>query len=93
MCRRSEKAAVTTELSEYYTLWAHQIKTPIAAMRLIIQSSDESEENSDLAEQLFKIEEYVDMVLNFVKSSDGSSDYIFKMTDISEIVKGVIRKF
>lgn len=28
------------DMTDYYTLWVHQIKTPISAMRLILQSSN-----------------------------------------------------
>ena len=28
------------DLMEYYTMWVHQIKTPIAAMRLLLQDAD-----------------------------------------------------
>ena len=46
--------------NEYYTMWVHQIKTPISAMRLILQSKD-SESNRRLSDELMKIEQYVDM--------------------------------
>lgn len=29
------------ELADYYTMWTHQIKTPIAALRLLLQSEEE----------------------------------------------------
>lgn len=48
-----------SDSADYFTLWAHQIKTPIAAMRLLLQT-DYSSENDELEEQLFKIEQYVE---------------------------------
>ena len=50
------------ELVEYYTVWAHQIKTPIAAMRLLLQDADTDEQRA-LLEQLQSVEQYVEMVL------------------------------
>ena len=50
------------EMMEYYTLWAHQIKTPIAALRLLLQSEKGGDE-AELSAELFKIEQYVEMVL------------------------------
>ena len=44
---------------DYYTLWAHEIKTPIAAMRLRLQSRDDPESRSLLTD-LSRIERYVE---------------------------------
>ena len=40
------------DMLDYYTLWAHQIKTPIAAMRLILQS-DDAPNSAELEQELF----------------------------------------
>ena len=61
----SEKERESRNDEEYYTLWVHQIKTPISAMKLLIQTS-ESEISSDLSSELFKIEQYVEMVLSYM---------------------------
>ena len=61
------------DLSAYYTLWAHQIKTPIAAMRLLLQQ--EGAENGELGQELFRIEQYVDMALGYVRLDSDSSDF------------------
>ena len=51
---------------DYFTTVAHQIKTPIAAMRLLLQS-EQSETKSELLEKLFKIEQYVEMSLQYLR--------------------------
>ena len=77
---------------EYYTIWAHQIKTPIASMRLQIQSED-----SDVARRLDgdlnRIEAYVEMVLTFLRLDSDSTDYVIKEIDLDAIIKPAIRKF
>lgn len=77
---------------EYYTIWAHQIKTPIASMRLQIQSED-----SDVARRLDgdlnRIEAYVEMVLTFIRLDSDSTDYVIKEIDLDAIIKPAIRKF
>ena len=45
------------EMTDYYTMWAHQIKTPIFALRLLLQ--EEPERNRESLAQLFRIEQYV----------------------------------
>ena len=64
---------------EYYTIWAHQIKTPIAAMRLMLQQQKEeetvtSERTAELSEELPRIEQYVEMVLGFLRLESNSTD-------------------
>ena len=77
---------------EYYTVWAHQIKTPIASMRLQIQSVD-----SDLARRLDgdlnRIEAYVEMVLTFLRLDSDSTDYVIRKIDLDAVIKPAIRKF
>ena len=81
-----------TDMIDYYTMWAHQIKTPIAAMRLILQS-EKSEQNTELSAQLFKIEQYVEMVLGYMRSENVSSDLVVKRCSLDEIVKQAIKKY
>ena len=80
------------DLVEYYTVWAHQIKTPIAAMRLILQKEDVPEARR-LASELSRIEQYVEMVLVFVRLGSDYSDYIFARQDIDEIIRSSVKKF
>lgn len=81
-----------TELIDYYTMWAHQIKTPIAALRLLIQSG-ETDQNSNLLTELFKIEEYVEMVLQYLRMESMSSDMLLKKYSLDEIVRQAVRKY
>ena len=65
------------DLVEYYTVWAHQIKTPIAAMRLLLQDADTDEQRA-LLEQLQSVEQYVEMVLGYLRLESPSSDYVIR---------------
>lgn len=80
-----------TEMFDYYTLWAHQIKTPIAAMKILLQT--EFAGDKELLEQLFKIEQYVEMVLGYLKIEDMTADLVLEKCDLSNIVKQAIRKY
>ena len=77
---------------EYYTVWAHQIKTPIAAMRLNLQSED-TESARRLMGDLGRIEAYVEMVLTFLRLDSNSTDYLIKEYDLDEIIRPAIRKY
>lgn len=87
-----EKDVSRANLVDYYTLWAHQIKTPIAAMGLILQS-EESEQNSELSMELFKIEQYVEFVLQYLRLESISSDLVLKKYSLDDIVKQAVRKY
>lgn len=76
----------------YFTMWVHQIKTPISAMSLALQSSD-FPENAELAEGLGKIEQYVEMALLYVKLDNEDEDLVFRRCPLDRIVKQAVRRF
>lgn len=80
------------ELVEYYTVWAHQIKTPIAAMRLLLQDADTDEQRA-LLEQLQSVEQYVEMVLGYLRLESPSSDYVIRNYALDDIVRQAVRKY
>jgi signal transduction histidine kinase len=88
----SKADSARTDMVDYYTLWAHQIKTPIAAMRLLLQSSD-NEQNTDLSAELFKIEQYVEMVLQYLRLDSTSTDFMLKRYKLENIVRQAVRKY
>ena len=75
---------------EYIELWVHEIKTPIALTKLVAENS-EGKTKTIIQNQSKKIEEYVDQVLYYSRSTDVSKDYIIKEFDIKETIKRVIR--
>lgn len=80
------------DMTEYYTVWVHQIKTPISSMRLTLQNEDTPLARK-LSSDLFRIEQYVDMVLAFLRLESVSSDYVFSKHSLDVIVKGAAKKF
>lgn len=89
-----------TEMMDYYGMWAHQIKTPIAAMRILVQSGmdrEENEENQKLFRQLqmelFKTEQYVEMVLSYLKIGDIAKDMVLECCDLGKVVRQAVKKY
>lgn len=82
----------TNDMIDYYTTWVHQIKTPIASMRLILDGED-SPVSRQLADDLFRIEQYVNMVLTYVKLDYSGIDYVFKEHRLDTVIKSTLRKF
>ena len=77
---------------DYYTTWVHQIKTPIASMRLTLQSED-SAAARQLFEELQRIEAYVEMVLAFLRLDSDSKDYVFCECDLDTVIREAVKKF
>ena len=88
---RGQAEAAREEMTDYYTLWVHQIKTPIAAMGLLLRKQD-SASCRELEDQLFKIEEYVNMVLQYLRL-DGGSDLVVQWHDLDMIVRQAVRRY
>lgn len=89
-----------TEMMDYYGMWAHQIKTPIAAMRILVQSGmdrEENEENQKLFRQLqmelFKTEQYVEMALSYLKIGDIAKDMVLERCDLGKVVRQAVKKY
>ncbi|MGL4607554.1 MAG: ATP-binding protein [Eubacteriaceae bacterium] len=92
--RTSEYDNREKDAKDYYTLWAHQIKNPISAMGLLLQNGEEGSKNKILQEQeLLKIEQYVEMVLQYIRLDDLSSDLVLKNYSLQKLLNQAIKKF
>lgn len=92
ICSMEERAnASYLEMIDYFTLWVHQIKTPIASMELHLNGED-SKLSRRLASDILHIEQYVEMVLTYLRMGDGTSDYVFRPIDLDGIIRENIRK-
>ena len=80
------------DMIDYYTVWAHQIKTPIASMQISLQNED-SPLSLRLSSELFRIEQYVEMVLAFLRLDSESTDYVFKEHNIDDIIRSSVKRF
>lgn len=78
---------------EYYTMWVHQIKTPISAIKLAVQSMEMSYDKAILEQELFKIEQYVEMALQYVKINQLASDLILREYDLHPIITASVKKY
>lgn len=81
-----------TDSMDYYTTWVHQVKTPIAAMRLILEKED-TPHSRQLSEELFRIEQYVQMALTYTRLDADTTDYVFRKTDVDAVIRGALRRF
>ncbi|MBU3178321.1 sensor histidine kinase [Clostridium estertheticum] len=82
-----------SEMVDYYTMWAHQIKTPIAAFSMIIQSMQAGIEKKLMEQELFKIEQYVEMVLHYIRLGNLSSDLKLEIYSLHNIIRQTVKKY
>ncbi|MFA9379553.1 MAG: sensor histidine kinase, partial [Acetanaerobacterium sp.] len=91
-CMQTEEKARQDAVcaTRYYTLWSHQIKTPIAAMRLLLQ--EDTLDHKSLEQELFKTEQYVDMVLQYQRLGMPSKDLMFQEYALDALVRQAVKK-
>ncbi len=78
------------EMGDYYLMWAHQIKTPIAAMKLL---AEERDDGLQMSQELFLVEQYAEMVLHYLRLESMSSDLLLQEYSLEEMVCRTVRKF
>ena len=81
------------DLMDYYTLWAHQIKTPIAAGSLLVQDLTDTDAKKQLGQEFFKIESYVNLVLQYLRLESFHDDLVLKKENLEDLVKEVVKKY
>lgn len=113
----SSNRIIRQEMADYYGMWVHQIKTPIAAMHVLLQASEECRLNAEdqakntesglyagrsaelgqyvreMKMELFKIEQYVEMVLTYLRMEEMSSDLSFEVCSLDSVIKQAVRKY
>lgn len=95
----SEKSAIEQlnnqryeDILDYYTLWVHQVKTPLSAMQLILQEED-TPEYLELRSELFKLQQYIEMVLCYLRLDSRSTDFVFSHWELDPIIREAIRTY
>ena len=91
--RAIEEREKLNDLMDYYTLWAHQIKTPIAASSLLVGEIEDKKVKNQLEQELFKIESYVNIVLQFLRLESFHEDLVLKKENVEDLVKEIVKKY
>lgn len=86
-----EKQRFYSESTDYYTMWVHQIKTPISALRLLLQ--EDADKNRESLAELLRVEQYVEMVLGYLRTEDMATDMNFEKCSLDAIIREQIHKY
>lgn len=97
LCRQAREGEAAMrkgqkEREEYYAMWAHQIKTPISALRLLLQQ-EESSGKREMEMELFRVEQYVQMVLSYLRLEDMNGDLLIRTYDLDAVIRQAIKKY
>ena len=89
--RQAAADSMLEDLTSYYTLWVHQIKTPIAAMDLLLQAGPDRATEMEI--ELQKIAQYVDMVLQYLRLDSTDKDLVLQRCQLDAVVRQTVRKY
>ena len=90
--KKGEWDALRRDMDDYYATWVHQIKAPIAVMKVMLQQED-TPENRELSAELFRVEQYAEMALCYVRLGEGASDLVIQEYDLDTIIRKAVRKY
>ena len=91
--KKSDAENRYNDLVDYYTLWVHQIKTPIAASKLLVREVADRQLKQQLEQEIFKIDSYTNLVLQYLRLESFHDDLVLKKENLEDLVKEVIRKY
>ena len=91
-CQREQKESreKLVRSREYYTRWSHQIKTPIAAMELLLQ--EEPADVRALKRELLKTSQYVEMALSYQRMEGNGNDLVIQRYELRPVVMQAVKK-
>lgn len=79
------------EYRDYIEMWVHEIKTPLAAAKLIADNNP-SDVCDSISEEIEHVQGFVEQALFYARSANVENDYIIKEIELSLIVHNVIKK-
>lgn len=98
-----------SQMRDYYSMWVHQIKTPISAMKLLLEAEREelgqlmcddeqsqcllSDNMDSFEDELFRIEEYVSMALQYQRVSSTENDFVLEKVSVDGVIRDTIKKY
>lgn len=88
---RANQRKINTERDDYYTLWTHQIKTPIYSMDLMLQTGDTT--LSKWKTELLQVSQYIDMALKYLQLENQYSDLCLEQVELLPLAQEAIKKY
>lgn len=72
-----------------FGLWLHQIKTPLSALDLLVQSG----QIKGAQKEIFNINGYLQLMLNYLRQNLAKEDLVIEAIDLEDVVKQELKKY
>ena len=86
---QSETERVKREQTEYFTLWTHQIKTPLSALRLYFKAA--GVDDMVPLQKLAEMEQYADMALQYLRLESMSGDLVLHSVPLDQVIAKAVK--
>lgn len=80
------------ESLEFMTSWFHEIKTPIAVCKLLLEQSSNHADSQSIQEEISRIERNVEQALYFSRSDHFTQDYHVSQIELDKVVRSVVKQ-
>lgn len=86
----ADAQAQMNEYRDYIETWVHEIKTPLAAARLMLQNEPTTNARS-LQAELSRTEELAEQALYLARSTSVEKDYVIRQTSLTNLINTAIK--
>lgn len=86
----ADAQAQMTQYRDYIETWVHEIKTPLAAARLMLQNEPTTNAHS-LQAELSRTEELAEQALYLARSTSVEKDYVIRRTSLTNLINTAIK--
>lgn len=84
---RNDYISWKKDIQEYFSMWVHQIKTPITCLEIL------TEDNKEMKMQLKSIDNYTNMAINYLKLNLHEKDMDISAVDVDNLLNMLIKKY
>ncbi|TDM12971.1 sensor histidine kinase [Macrococcus bovicus] len=89
---RNEQIDYQHEIESYFLLWVHQMKTPITATKLLLESPDDDVVRR-VRHEILQIDNYTNLTLSYLKLMNNSTDMVFAPVRLDDLIKPLIKRY
>lgn len=84
---RNDYISWQKDIQEYFSMWVHQIKTPITCLEIL------TEGNTEMKMQLKSIDNYTNMAINYLKLNLHEKDMDISVVDVDNLLNILVKKY
>ncbi|WP_436970227.1 sensor histidine kinase [Macrococcus equipercicus] len=89
---RNEHNDYRDEVESYFLLWVHQMKTPITAVKLLLEHPDD-DMISLVRQEVLQIDNYTNLTLSYLKLMNTTTDMTFSQVKLDDLILPLLKKY